>query len=289
MAASGGRGSRGTGAGRPHANRSAGGAAASRKPAPGKSGKPAKPPNSGKSPKPGQKARAARPTPGASPAPQLPLLPPGPFRLGATPGATPGKWIDVWQERMPRHPLELVPLGIDDQRTAVADSSVDAALVRLPFAADGGAVADGAARDARASGIAMIPLYDELAVVVCAADSHLTAADELTLADLAGEVVIEPRHAPLDVVVAGGVRPSFAPPASVEEAISIVASGVGIVVVPMSLARLHHRKDTAYRPVVDAARSPIALAWRLGDDGQTPPLVDVFIGIVRGRTANSSR
>jgi hypothetical protein len=31
------------------------------------------------------------------------------------------------------------------------------------------------------------PLYDEVPVVVCAADSHLTAADELTLADLVGE------------------------------------------------------------------------------------------------------
>jgi hypothetical protein len=57
----------------------------------------------------------------------------------------------------------------------------------------------------------------------------------------------------------------------------------------MSLARLHHRKDAAHRPLTDAPPSPVALAWRLGESDDTPALVDAFIGIVRGRTANSSR
>ena len=34
---------------------------------------------------------------------------------------------------------------------------------------------------------------DEVPVVVCAADSHLTSADELTLADLAGDLRIDRR------------------------------------------------------------------------------------------------
>lgn len=254
MAAAGARGSRGDGAGRSRSHRGSGGAPAPRRQAAS-----------------GQKPRGARPAPAA---PAAPPLPPGPFRLGAIEGATPGKWIDLWKERMPRHALELVPLGIADQAAAVAEASVDAGLVRLPM---------------ERAGAQLIPLYDEIAVVVCAADSHLTAADELTLADLAGEVVITPRHAPLELTVPEAVLPSFAPPESVEDAISIVASGVGVVVVPMSLARLHHRRDTAYRPLTDAPHSSVALAWRPGPDGAAPPLVDVFIGIVRGRTANSSR
>lgn len=65
-----------------------------------------------------------------------------------------------------------------------------------------------------------------------------------------------------------------------------MAAGVGVVIVPMSLARLHHRKDITSRLLTDGPVSPVALAW---PEGETPPLVEAFIGIVRGRTANSSR
>ena len=52
------------------------------------------------------------------------------------------------------------------------------------------------------------------------------------------------------------------------------------------LARLHHRKDVAHRRLEGAPESTVALAW-VAD--RTTPLVDAFVGIVRGRTANSSR
>lgn len=199
-------------------------------------------------------------------------LPPGPFRLGAVEGATPGRWIDAWNERMPRTRLELVPLALSGQRAALDEASIDAALVRLPL---------------EASGLHVIPLYEEVPVVVCAADSHLTAADELTVGDLAGEVVIVPVEPPFEVEVPGAEAPRFAPPATVADAIATVAAGVGIVIVPMSLARLHHRRDVATRPLADGPASPVALAWRA--DHPDPRLIDVFVGIVRGRTANSSR
>lgn len=224
-----------------------------------------------------RKATAKKTTPsrGVTPGPAgAPMLPPGPFRLGAVEGATPGKWIDTWKARHPGIPLDLTPLGLDDQHEALVDHAVDAAIVRLPI---------------DRTGLHVIPLYDEVPVVVCAADSHLTAAEELTLADLADEIVIVPRQAPLHIEVPGSVSPRFAPPGSVGEAIATVAAGVGVVIVPMSLARLHHRKDVAHRPLVDGPASPVALAWAAGADGETPTLVDAFVGIVRGRTANSSR
>ena len=187
------------------------------------------------------------------------------------PGTTPGKWIDTWKQRMPRVSLELVPLEVADQREAFHRGDVDAAIVRLPFDRDG---------------MHVIPLYDEIPVVVCAADSHLTAADELSLADLAGEVRLVPGDDVLDLPIPDTEVPRFDPVATTGEAIATVASGVGIVVVPMSLARLHARKDVDYRPLVGAPLSSVALAWPA--DAPTA-LVDVFIGIVRGRTANSSR
>ncbi|MFT4212581.1 MAG: LysR family substrate-binding domain-containing protein, partial [Microbacterium sp.] len=207
-------------------------------------------------------------TPGPAPAE---AGPPGPFRLGAIPGATPGTWIDRWRERMPDDPLELVPLEVAGQREALTSGAVDAAIVRLPVDRDG---------------LHVIALYDEAPVVVFPADSHLAAADELTADDLAGEVLIVPVDDVLDLDVPGTVAPAFDPPATTPEAIATVAAGVGILIVPMSLARLHHRRDLAHRVLAGGPASTVALAWPAE---RTTPLVDAFVGIVRGRTANSSR
>jgi hypothetical protein len=72
----------------------------------------------------------------------------------------------------------------------------------------------------------------------------------------------------------------------VREAVETVAAGVGIVVLPMSVARLHNRKDVVHRPVSDAEKTRIALAWRRDLDDER---VQTFIGVVRGRKATSSR
>jgi DNA-binding transcriptional LysR family regulator len=72
----------------------------------------------------------------------------------------------------------------------------------------------------------------------------------------------------------------------VRDAVEVVASGTGIVIVPMSIARLHHRKDTAYRPVVDLPPTKVGLAWLVDNDDER---VQTFIGIVRGRSERSSR
>ena len=70
------------------------------------------------------------------------------------------------------------------------------------------------------------------------------------------------------------------------DAVALVAAGIGIVIVPQSVARLHHRKDVTYLPVIDVAPSSVALAW-LAE--RTTPEIEEFIGIVRGRSAHSSR
>lgn len=199
-----------------------------------------------------------------------PPEPPRDFRLGAVPGATPGKWIGVWRERLPHVSLELREITVATQRDTLDE--VDAALVRLPLAAS--------------DDVHVIELYEELPVVVMAADSHLTAAEELTLADLAGEIVIVPADDVLRAQVPDAEPPAFAPPTDTAEAIATVAAGVGVVIMPMSLARAHQRRDVDYRVLSDGPRSTVALAW-LRD--RTTEDVETFVGIVRGRTARSSR
>src|SRR5690606_21064973 len=66
---------------------------------------------------------------------------------------------------------------------------------------------------------------------------------------------------------------------------------VGVLIVPQSLARLHHRKSLTYRPLVGTEQRPVpqsqvALSW---PEGETSELMEEFIGIVRGRTVNSTR
>ncbi|MFB8145922.1 LysR substrate-binding domain-containing protein [Microbacterium sp. NPDC056003] len=251
---------------------------------PGKSGRDASSRRSGKSGKAapsggragassGKGGRPARRPPASAAPPEAPAAPEiaGPFRLGAIAGATPGKWISAWRDRVPGVQLELLPLEVADQRRALVDGEVDAALVRLPIDRDD---------------LHVIPLYDEVPVVVMAADSHLTAAHDLGTDDLAGEVVIAARDDVLGIRIPDAVAPAFAPPADTAEAIATVAAGVGVVVVPMSLARLHHRKDVEHRPLRDGPVSTVAVAWVAE---RTTPAVETFVGIVRGRTANSSR
>ncbi|MDQ0642659.1 LysR substrate-binding domain-containing protein [Microbacterium murale] len=200
----------------------------------------------------------------------LAAVEPRTFRLGAVPGATPGKWIDTWKRRMPHVTLDLVPIDAETQRASIDE--LDAALIRLPLIDDT---------------LHLIPLYDEASVIVASADSHLLVVDELDRSDLAGEVLITPRDdvlGPLDIP--GILHPDFAPLDTTEEAIATAASGVGIVIVPMSLARLHQRKDAGHRPLRGGPISTVALAW---PRERTTPDVETFVGIVRGRTDNSSR
>lgn len=193
-----------------------------------------------------------------------------PFRLAYVPGVTPAKWVRIWGERVTDTPLELVAVEAADAPVALREDRADVALLRLPIDRDG---------------LSVIPLYDEVPVVVVSKDHVFTATDEIALSDLADELVLDPLDVPLVWEALPG-RPASDRPASTGDAIELVAAGVGVVVVPMSLARLHHRKDLTYRPVTAAPESRVALSWV---EDRTTDLVEEFIGIVRGRTAKSSR
>ncbi len=122
-------------------------------------------------------------------------------------------------------------------------------------------------------------------MVVVPKDHLVAAVDEVTAEDLADDIVLHPLDDTLDWERPPG-RPAFERPATTEDAIELVAAGVGLLVVPQSLARLYHRKDLTYRPVTGTPESRVALSWR---EDETTDLVDDFIGIVRGRTVNSTR
>ncbi|MDR6867203.1 DNA-binding transcriptional LysR family regulator [Microbacterium resistens] len=183
----------------------------------------------------------------------------------------PGRWIDTWKRRMPEVGLVLTEIAYATQRAALDADEIDIALVREPF---------------DRAGMHAIPLYTEVTVVVAAADSHLMAADELDAEDLAGEVLLQTVEDVLGTLDLPATPAAIAPIETLKDAVATVAAGTGILILPMSLARLHHRKDVDYRPLRGGPTSPVLLAW---PEDRTTTDVEAFIGIVRGRTANSSR
>ncbi len=191
----------------------------------------------------------------------------GVLRLGFVTGATPDRWAARWRERYPGEPVDLVPLTPDEQEASLRHGAVDAALVRLPVDREG---------------LHVVRLYDEQQVVVVPVDHVLTAYDEVDPADLVHEQHVLP---PPDGVPLAVDRLGFAPSSS-REAVELVASGVGVAVLPMAVARLHHRKDVTYRPVAGLAATTVALAWLVTRDDEQ---IQRLVGVVRGRTARSSR
>lgn len=192
------------------------------------------------------------------------------LRLLVVPGTNPGRWVATWRERVPV-PLELVPVEAAEQATVLAAGGADLGLVRTPL--------PGAEFSA-------IPLYEEIAVVVLPKDHPLAEETGITAAELAEDHLLVPAD---DVL--GWTDPPVPvndalTPATTAAAVELVAAGAGVLVVPMSLARLHHRRDVTTVPVTDAPTSGVVLAWvtERGDE-----LIEEFVGIVRGRTVNSSR
>ena len=178
-----------------------------------------------------------------------------PLVVAFVPGVTPGKWERIWRERRPPGRLELRTMTQDAALAALADGTAHMAIVR-----------DVTADDERHA----IALYREQPVVVAPRGSLVAGLDSVDLRDLDGETVL-----PVDLMTGTG-----------EDAVELVAANVGVAIMPQSVARALSRKDVVARPLRDAPDTAIALVW---PTLRAHPNSDVFVGIVRGRTANSSR
>jgi DNA-binding transcriptional LysR family regulator len=190
--------------------------------------------------------------------------------VGYVPGVTPAKWARTWAQRHPEVPLQLHAVAAADAADALRVGTFDVALLRP--AAD-------------TSGLAVIALYEETTVAVMPTDHILAAVDTISPVDLDGEPIVIPLDDVVGWAAAPGIRADHRPK-NAKEATELVAAGIGVLIVPQSLARLHHRKDLTYRPITDAPTCPVALAF---PEGPQQDLVEEFIGIVRGRKPSSSR
>ena len=171
------------------------------------------------------------------------------FAIAFPLGVTVGKWTRAFEQRFPD--VELVVRPSDDPLGVLAAGGADMVFAR-----------DAEPDDDRH----LIPLYAEDIVAVMHHEHLLTLTEDdeerrLRLADLDGE----PR-------VTGEPSEAF---------MRSVAEGAGIALLPASVAKALRRKDVVALRVEDAPQSRIGLTWPR--EGQHP-LVDDFVGIVRGRT-----
>jgi DNA-binding transcriptional LysR family regulator len=170
-------------------------------------------------------------------------------------GVTLDKWRRRWRERVPGTSLDLTLVADAGQADAVRAGTAVMGFVRD-------------LAEPEREGLHHIPLYREVPVVVVGKEHPVAAYDEIPVDDLRDELVLDD------------------PGLSTRLKIETVAAGTGIVVLPMSVARVHHRKDVVAVPVSGIPESQVALVWRRDDEN---PLTETFIGIVRGRTERSSR
>lgn len=164
-------------------------------------------------------------------------------------GVTVGKWTREFERRHPQ--VELVV-----RRSAAPLAELAAGEADMAFARD-------AEPDDHRH---LIPLYAEDMVAVVNHEHLLTLEEQLTLAHLADQPLVPG-------------QPS-------EALMRSIAAGDGIVLLPASVAKAFRRRDVTALRVHDAPQSRIGLTWPRDDQHE---LVDEFIGIVRGRTAHSSR
>ena len=174
-----------------------------------------------------------------------------PLRVGFVVGVTPHTWARRWREQRRREPLELTPVAEADALPMLRDLSLDMCLLRAPV---------------ERTGLHVVRVYDEQAVVVVPKEHPVTAYDEIDVAELGDEEWLE-----------------NADPATT---VALVAAGHGLAVMPASVARLHRRRDVEHRALLGVEDTQVVLAWLVDrDDEQTQG----FVGVVRGRTSRSSR
>lgn len=259
----------------------------------------------------------------------IPVLQRSVLRVSYVPAIMPGKWFNRWHERYgDRVQLAEVPVrearGLDSlhQDLFLIDPALESAaegenaaeapaeatdhapvpvveVPENPFAHMSIVRPDREPASTDGEKYHSIRLYEELPVVILPVDHVLTVLDEVPVEELAEEFLLQPASdIPAYEEVSRAWRESagrIVPEGLTDkETIELVAAGVGLYIVPMSIARFYHRKDLTYRPVAGLDTYPVHLVWPRAPKGEPrseelEALLQDFIGIVRGRTATSDR
>lgn len=225
-----------------------------------------------------------------------------PIRLGFTRGVTPSKWAARWKLTAPNSPLELIPLatpyGHVDREGNDLTAECDVMIERVAPGErpeTGEVFQLGTETQTHAKTHHTMRLYEESVALVIARDHELAEQDEIHLADISLVKVLDyPQHAAEWPSPEPWEDPSWMPK-SIPAALKLVATGLGGIIAPLPLARhlIDKREHAILRIVSDNGSGENALpgstvwaTWRVDRDA---PDVQQLAGVMRGRTAQSSR
>lgn len=176
-------------------------------------------------------------------------------------GTEPGKWFSRFRQRS--HHGGLKTIDSDDALAEMLAGRAQLALTRLP--------------DTRIDDrLHVVDLYTESPGIAFHKDSFLSADEgDVDPADVEGEIINWqlPDSGETDA-------------AAVRDALHIVAANVGVVIAPRPLLKVLSKNLVAHRTLKGGRETTIALVWKKDEDSQE---IQDFVGISRGRTANSSR
>ncbi|MBL3698816.1 LysR family transcriptional regulator [Leucobacter luti] len=235
-------------------------------------------------PAPDPAAKTPAPDPGADPE-ATPAADPAagstPLRLGFARGIAPSTWAQRW-ETVTGAPLELAPVNVAFGRPAQLDC--DVMLERaLPDHRPAGSSGEDRTRHA-------LRLYTETITLVVPADHELAKRESLALSKVADVHLLDhPFHPEAWPAAQPWADPSWTP-RTVPDALALVATGAGAILLPTLLARhLVDKRQHAMIPVTDADELPRTAVWASWAVERDAPDVQQLIGVIRGRTARSSR
>lgn len=179
--------------------------------------------------------------------------------------------LRVFSERYPSVEITLRELRLDGAKD-ILDGEVDVAFTRLePGEVD----------------VTVEVLSREPRVVALPVNHPLAGRDSLAFEDLRDEGFITnpvvQRAGPPVTWLAEQHRHGLpgrvaAAAASLQETLTLVATGRGVCLLPCSVAKIHPRSDIRYVEVPDADPAVVSLAW---DPHSGQPVVDAFVRTVR--------
>jgi DNA-binding transcriptional LysR family regulator len=177
-------------------------------------------------------------------------------RIGFMPGLIVTPVVRRLQERWPGLRVDVVRTSWTEQIDALRDGRFDASFARRPFDVDG---------------LTVVDLYAEPRVAVLPVDHPQAGSNEILLADLVGDLLLQPAGfvpewrgataspvSPEDDQASDG-EDSAAHSPTVEEKLELVASGRGIVILPASTTRYYNRPDVTYARVIDLVDTEVCL------------------------------
>lgn len=195
------------------------------------------------------------------------------------PGLLPDKWFRRFDDRHgnasrgtnPR--VRIASAVADDPLPYVLHGKADVAFVRMDSRGREGVV-----KDAEASGhsIHLIELYEEQPGVAVPKDNPIALFPQVSSQDLEDEKIMWAPQPPDFRVNIPDVR----------SALEVVAANVGVVIAPRPLLRVINKRGVKDVALSDGRPSQLAMVWLQSRDNRD---IQNLVGIVRGRTARSSR